>query len=575
MPDQPTISIDALIERVDGLRSVPQETFGSPGDDRSSSGRRTEISDIQIDSRSVRPGSLFVALPGSRTDGHAFIDDAIAAGASAVLAQSGRVDPSTVDVPVLEAANTRRILGDVAATFFGYPAGELVVVGVTGTNGKTTTAHLIADVLGKKWSVGTIGTIGASWGDRRTTLPNTTPESLTLQRLLWRMSGDGMDAVVLEVSSHGLETYRMRGTPVDIAVFTNLTQDHLDFHGDLASYRSAKAKLFEEHLVGEGGGGREGQAPVGLLNVGDETGRRFADRFEQYPFRVARFAVASDANGERDGAHDGVVEDRAPDYLADRLSLSIDATEFRFRSADWSRRIRTPMLGAFNVENATAAAGVAAELGMRADDIAQGLAEARGVRGRMERVTGDEKSGGRGADPEEPAVFVDYAHTPDALERALTTLRPLTAGRLTVVFGCGGDRDRGKRSDMGRVARAAANRVVVTSDNPRSEDPDAIIDDILAGMPAVDTGRNRAGFPSNEHPVAVVPDRGDAIRLAVKGADPRDTVLIAGKGHETYQSIEGEQRPFDDVRRARAALMGRSATGHRDDAGPSVGGDDE
>lgn len=574
MPDQPTISMDALIERVDGLRSVLREASDSSGDERSGSGRHTEITDIQIDSRSVRPGSLFVALPGSRTDGHAFIDDAIAAGASAVLAQSGRVDPSAVDVPLLEAANTRRILGDVAATFFGYPAGDLVVVGVTGTNGKTTTTQLIADVLGQRWSVGTIGTIGARWGGRRESLPNTTPESLTLQRLLWRMSGDGMDAVVLEVSSHGLETYRMRGTTVDIAVFTNLTQDHLDFHGDLTSYRAAKAKLFEEHLGGDGGGGREGQAPVGLLNIGDETGRQFADRFERYPFRVARFSVASDGNGERDGSTGGAGDDPVPDYFADELSLSIDATEFRFRSAEWSRRIRTPMLGAFNVENATAAAGVGAELGLEADDIAAGLAEARGVRGRMERVKGGEKTDGSGADPEEPAVFVDYAHTPDALERALATLRPLTAGRLVVVFGCGGDRDRGKRSEMGHVAREAADRVVVTSDNPRSEDPDAIIDDILAGMPAVDTGRRRAGFPSNECPVAVVSDRGEAIQLAVKGADRGDAVLIAGKGHETYQSIDGDQRPFDDVRRARSALMDRSED-VRDDAGHAAGGDDE
>ena len=441
-----------------------------------------EITSVDFDSRRVQAGSLFCCVRGGHIDGHTFAASAREAGAVALLVDH-RLD---VDLPQLVVADTRPAMGLLAASFFDHPSRRLTMMGVTGTNGKTTTTNLIASILeadGRR--AGTIGTLTGA---------HTTPESPDLQRQLAAFADDGVTDVVMEVSSHALELQRVAGCHFDVAVFTNLGRDHLDLHGTEERYFAAKAKLFQPDL-----------ADAGVVNVDDPHGRLLMD--------VG--AIPIEGFGAAD-VSDVVVSATSHSYL-------------------WrGRRIEVPLGGDFNVMNSLAAATACARLGVATDAIARGLVQVPPVPGRFEAV-----------DAGQPfALIVDYAHTPDGLEKAIGAARRAVGdGSVIVVFGCGGDRDRDKRPLMGAVASRMADHVVVTSDNPRSEDPLAIINATMEGVTPDYRGR-----------VVMEPDRRRAIEIAIRRAVPGDVVLIAGKGHEQTQTIGDQVLPFDDRAVARAIL---------------------
>jgi UDP-N-acetylmuramyl-tripeptide synthetase len=477
------------------------------------------LADVVVDSREVRPGSLFVAMSGALADGHDYLGAAARAGASAALVERGRAVPD--GLPFAAVDDPRAVLGAVASAYYGRPSHSFDVVGVTGTNGKTTTTYMLESICAAAGlGPGVVGTVSYRWPGHEEPAPNTTPGAERLQRLLARMRDAGSDVALMEVSSHGLSTHRLDGTRVQVGVYTNLTQDHLDFHGTMEAYRDAKARLFLE-LLPAAARAPDG-APVAVLNADDPEGVRLAGLLERDHPGVEVWTYAVEGEGR---------------WSARDVSLSLDGVAFRVaRQGQHDLSLSLPMLGSYNVSNALAAACAASALGVSDEDLAAGLAAMAPVPGRLERV------GSR------PAVFVDYAHTPDALERSLETLREVTAGQLVAVFGCGGDRDRDKRPKMGRAAELGADRVWVTSDNPRSEPPEAILADIVAGMQ--DASR-----------AEVVAAREDAIARAVASAAPDDVVLIAGKGHETYQEVAGVRRPFDDREHAQQALARRDETG--------------
>ncbi len=460
------------------------------------------IADLCYDSRAVQPGALFVALRGARTDGHRFVPQAISAGASALLVEQR---PSGfAAVPVAVVPDTRVALAEVAARFFAHPARDLCVIGVTGTNGKTSTVRMIESILlraGRR--VGSIGTISVRYAGGEEMAQLTTPESLDLQRILARMRDAGVECVALEVSSHGLTLGRVRTLRFAVAVYTQLSQDHLDFHADLEAYADAKAKLFEaEYLDG-----------TAVLNQADSLTPRLATLA-----RNAGRPVLLYARGRDEQADLRTVEEH----------VSLSGARFSVETPAGKHEISLPLPGDFQIENALAAIGAGLALDLPFEAIADGLAHCPPVPGRLERVA-----------PVEPAVFVDYAHTPGALDRVLGRIRPLVPGRLLCVFGCGGDRDRGKRAPMARAACKHGDHVIATSDNPRGEEPEAILRDVAEGL-------------SGSHEIIV--DRREAIRRAVDLAEPRDVVLIAGKGHEDYQIVGDQRHPFDDRDEARAAL---------------------
>jgi UDP-N-acetylmuramoyl-L-alanyl-D-glutamate--2,6-diaminopimelate ligase len=471
------VALGGLIARVDGACLPALEVRGDA---------TVEVADVTIDSRAVRAGSLFCCVRGEHRDGHDYAADAVRRGATALLVDRVLDVPATAQVV---AADTRAATGHLAAAFNGHPSRELCVVGVTGTNGKTTTAHMLGAILARDGRRTTV--LGTLSGAR------TTPEAPDLQRTLAHERAGGTQAVVMEVSSHALTLQRVAGTRFAAAVFTNLGHDHLDFHRTPEAYFAAKASLFTR-----------GYADRAVINRDDAHGRRIAD--------------AADCAVVTYGASD------VSDVRVDALEST-----FTWRGA----RVRCRVGGAFNVLNALAAATTAAELGVRVDDIAAGLGDLPRIPGRFENVN----AGG------DFAVLVDYAHTPEALANAIEAARGVAAagGRVVVVFGCGGDRDAGKRPAMGAAA-GAADAVVVTSDNPRGEDPRAIIDAILTGVPDA----RRAA-------VATEVDRRKAIEQACRAARAGDVVLIAGRGHETMQSVAGRDVPFDDADVARAALRGR------------------
>ena len=448
-----------------------------------------EIYRISYDTRTLRPGDLFVALEGEKEDGHRHMAEAFTLGAAAALC---RVPPE--EGPWVRVADTRAALAAVSAEWFGHPADGLKVIGVTGTNGKTTTTYLIKtmleEVLGAK--VGLIGTNQILIGDRVLPTRRTTPESWELQRLFRQMTCAGCTHVVMEVSSHALALHRTDGIPFRVGVFTNLTQDHLDFHHTMTAYREAKGKLFA-------------QCAAAVLNLDDEAGRWYAEHVD---CPVLTYSEGKDTA-----------------WLTAR-NVTLLARAVRFEAVTRGRiaRVEVPIPGGFTLYNALAALGAGLVLGLPLERMAAALSRAKGVKGRLEVVDV----------PAEFTVLIDYAHTPDALENVLTTLRSFTKGRLICLFGCGGDRDKTKRAPMGGLAAALSDVVVLTSDNPRSEDPNAILRDILAGMTGSDTPR------------LVVPDRREAIRTALALARPGDVVLLAGKGHETYQEIRGQFLPFDE-----------------------------
>jgi len=476
------------------LRALVEEFGGEVSGDM----QGVEVLDARLDSRAVKSGDLFCALPGTRADGAAYIQDAADRGAVCVLAPSGTI--REVDIPVWSHANPRDAFGAVAARLHGDPSRAMKVVAVTGTNGKTTVAHLTAELFEcAGQSAACLGTVGHRVGGEALPTTHTTPDAAELQRLLARHREAGGVVACLEASSHALDQGRLAGLSVDVAVFTNLSVDHLDYHGDLEEYARSKRRLFEA-LDEEG---------VAVVNAADPRGEEMAEAARARGARVVRFGAA--------GA----------DLRAEAVSFERSGTAFELVADGETARVRTPLLGRFGVENALAAAAAAIECGLSLEEVARALEKITPPPGRMEPV----ETGDRGF-----AVLVDYAHTTEALAGTLETLRPLVGegGGLVVVFGCGGDRDESKRVPMGRAAAAGADRVFITSDNPRGEDPEAICRAVAEGA---------AGGAAE---VLVEPDRRLAIRAALGAAQRGDVVLIAGKGHETHQEISGEKRPFDD-----------------------------
>ncbi len=466
-------------------------------------GRRdVEISELAYDTRRVGDGTLFFCVAGARADGHALAHEAVAAGAVALVVER----PVDAAVPQLVVESSRAAMGVAADAFFGSPTERLAVAGVTGTNGKTTTAYLLRSILeadGRR--TGMVGTVEWVVGGERRLALHTTPEAIDLQRLFREMADAGDDAVALEASSHGSHFRRLDRVRFAALAFTNLSQDHLDVHGDMEEYFQAKRRLFT------------GVAPPpAAVNIGDPHGRRLADELSgAHRAPLVTFGLRPEAEVRADGL---VLGPRGSTFTA----VGID--------------LETPLLGVFNVENVLAAVASALLLDVDEGAIAEGVRAVAGVPGRFEAI--DEGQGF--------AVVVDYAHTPDALATVLRAARPLGDGRLVVVFGAGGDRDRDKRPLMGQVARELADTVVVTSDNPRSEEPLSIVEAILQG-----TGTD----------VEVDLDRRSAIEAALAGAGPGDVVVIAGKGHEQGQEIAGVVHPFDDRDIARAALRARGDAG--------------
>ena len=458
-----------------------------------------EISGISYDTRTIQPGELFVALTGYKTDGHRFLREAVEKGAAAVICHKAPDEPG----PWLTAPDTRAALAAVSANWFGHPADELTVIGVTGTNGKTTTTYLLKamleGVLGAK--VGLIGTNQNMIGEEVIPAHRTTPESWEVQKLLRDMADSGCTHVVMEVSSHALALRRVDGISFKAGIFTNLTRDHLDFHGTMEEYRRVKGLLFR-------------QTGTAVLNLDDEAGCYYASA-------VTCPAVTYSEN-----------KDEA-DVTAKNIRLFPDRVEFEALTTGAIARVRLPIPGGFTIYNALGVIACGLALGLSLPQVCASLAEAKGVKGRIEVVP----------TPTDYTVIIDYAHTPDALENILTTVRDFTPGRVICLFGCGGDRDRTKRPMMGAIAAELADLVVLTSDNPRTEDPEAILADIQAGMEGSDT------------PCMVVPHRREAIRRALDAAKTGDTVVLAGKGHETYQEI-GTRRRHLDEREEVAAYFG-------------------
>ncbi len=467
------------------------------------------VKGIAYDSRQVKPGFLFVAVKGFKTDGHEYINEAIKKGAAAVVMQR------ETDLPPGTAwaltPDTRYAMALLAARFYDNPSSKMKMIGITGTNGKTTTANLVAAVLGAAGQkTGLIGTIHNRIGERILPVKHTTPESLDLQKLLAEMADEGVKTCVMEVSSHALALHRVAGCEFDVAVFTNFTQDHLDFHENMEEYLETKLRLFENLSLP----GAKKEEKYAVVNIDDP---RAADIIETTGVPVYTYGI------------EGQADTRAAD-----IELNARGVNFTALGRWGSCPLNLKITGLFNVYNTLAAFTVVAALGVPIATIRNALEAAGGVAGRFELVD-------LGQDF---AVVVDYAHTPDGLENILKTAGSITTGRLITVFGCGGDRDRTKRPLMGEIAAKYSDFAVITSDNPRTEDPLRIIDEIEKGLkPAV-----------NERCYAVEPDRRKAIRMAVGTARPGDVVIIAGKGHEDYQIIGTEKFPFDDRLEAAKAL---------------------
>src|SRR6266513_1237908 len=463
------------------------------------------VENIAYDSRRVQRNSLFAALRGEKTDGHQFIGQAIDKGASVIVAERENNDPRATCLVV---KNTRTALADLSAAFYGHPARTLKLAAVTGTNGKTTTTFLIKHICEKAGlRCGLVGTVRYEIGERILPAIRTTPESLDLQELLAQIVNAGCRAAAMEVSSHALAQDRTRGLEWNVAVFTNLTQDHLDFHGTMESYFDSKAKLFTQL-----GNQQKKRKPIAVVNVNDRYGEQLLDKIDK------RAAIVTYGMGAR------------ADFRASNYRVEFSGTSYQLDAGGKSYLVRVPLIGRFNVANSVAALAASNALGINLRDAVLSLGTSPQVPGRLEIVPAKRQF----------QVFVDYAHTPDALRNVLKTLRELEPHRLGVVFGCGGDRDRQKRPLMGEIVDRHADHAIVTSDNPRKEDPDKIIADV------------EQGFRGNRYEKMV--DRTQAIDRAITLAQPRDIVLIAGKGHENYQEFADHTVPFDDIQVARRAI---------------------
>jgi UDP-N-acetylmuramoyl-L-alanyl-D-glutamate--2,6-diaminopimelate ligase len=474
---EPVVAVIDAVRRAGLLLAAPELPVG--------------VTHLTADSRAVVPGSLFLALPGTQTDGHAFVADAAARGAALVLVERPTMDA----VPQLVVRDARAAAVIAARAWYGDPSASMVLVGITGTNGKTTTTGIMRHLLNRRGDAGSIGTLGAFDG-QGAPVPSaagslTTPGPVDLQATFARLAERGVARLAMEASSHSLDQGRLDGLLFQGAVFTNLTRDHLDYHRTMEAYLAAKLRL------------------LGLMAPGAAIAVNADDRaWDMIPPSAGRISFGLEAGA---------------DLRATDLVLSAEGSRFVIEGRFGRREVRLPLPGEFNVANALGAAACALGLGQALDEVAERLTTAPQVPGRLERLT-----------TRPCAVLRDYAHTPDALARVLHTLRPLTRGRLVVVFGCGGDRDRGKRPLMGQVVADLADLAIVTSDNPRTEDPEAILDEILAGMPARDHLR--------------IADRREAIGRALELAADGDTVLLAGKGHEDYQIIGTTKYPFDEGR---------------------------
>ena len=480
------------------------------------------IDSIHYDSRTVTPGGLFVAIQGHRCNGHAYIEEAIEKGAVAVLTEREWSGSPLISVAQVE--NDRLALAAVSSAFYGYPSRELCVIGITGTNGKTTTAYFIESILiAAGLKVGVIGTINYRFGGQSFTNPVTTPESLDLMRVFRKMVDSGITHVVLEVSSHALDLHRVAFCEFDVGIFTNLSREHLDYHGDMETYWQCKRELCVGRL---GIGSKRGQAAA-IVNWDDPRGKELSGEVSVPCLRVG-------LSGECE-------------IRAHNIDLAMDCTTGNVHTPEGDFDFTSSLVGTHNVYNILSATGTAIWLGIPLETIQKGIKDLQGVPGRLECV----------ANNIGVSVFIDYAHTPDALENVLTVLRGLTSSRMITIFGCGGDRDRDKRPMMGATAGLLSDLVVLTSDNPRTEAPESILSDIVEGADSVqshqyDPSDLANGFKTRGY--VVEPDRRKAIALGLNAARFGDTVLIAGKGHETYQILGETTIPFDDRVEARKVL---------------------
>lgn len=472
----------------------------------------TDIHGIRYDSRMVMPGDIFVALPGQKADGHYFIDEAARRGAVALLVGKGKGPIPETDLAIVEVPDVRKALAMVSNRFYDYPSKSLVLIGITGTNGKTTTSYLIKGILeAAEKRVGLIGTISYQLADEILPAPHTTPESADLQEILAKMRDRGLKYVVMEVSSHALAQDRVFGTEFDVALFTNLTQDHLDFHITMEEYFNAKLKLFQ-------GLGPKGNIKIrAIINRDDRCGMRIIEGL-----KTSYLGYSLSDKGE---------------VLARNRSLGLDGISFTAVTPVGEFDIKSRLVGSHNMQNILASIGAGIALDIPVTAIQNGIATTDRVPGRFERVSEGQKF----------EVFVDYAHTEDALRYLLSMVNGISAGKIITVFGCGGERDRGKRPKMGKVATELSDIVIITSDNPRGEDPVNIIEEIETGIAGMKRGVN----------YLVIEDRRKAIETAINRALPGDIVVLAGKGHEDYQIIGGRKIHFDDREVAREAIRNR------------------
>jgi UDP-N-acetylmuramoyl-L-alanyl-D-glutamate--2,6-diaminopimelate ligase len=469
-----------------------------------------DITGLKTNSHACGAGDLFIGMPGTRVDGGEFWPGAIESGATAAVVSTAaaKTQPFQDTACVATAENMIQTSADLAAAFYNYPAQTLKMVGVTGTNGKTTTTHIIEFLLADHQSTALLGTLYTRWQGYQKVATHTTPFAVDLQQQLSAAVTAGCQVALMEVSSHALDQGRAKSCQFEIGVFTNLTQDHLDYHQDMETYFQAKALLFSpEYLLGRG-----------IINFDDAYGKKLMASLP--PERVWSYSA----------------KNPAADLWTDQLIYTPTGVSGVLHTPLGDRPFTSPLVGDYNLANVLAAVGCALHLGVDLNSIVAAIANFPGVPGRMEQV--------KIADAQQISVIVDYAHTPDSLENLLKAARPFISGQMICVFGCGGDRDRTKRPLMGKIASDLADQVIVTSDNPRTENPETILADVVAGIPG-------------DRPIQVIADRAEAIVKAIRAAQPGDGVLIAGKGHEDYQIIGTEKIHFDDREQARAALAAR------------------
>lgn len=486
-----------LADLLEGAGDAVRLATGSPS---------VRVGSVEYDSRHAGMGSLFVAVEGFQSDGHAFAAAAASAGASAIVVSASRAREFSAlaegGTALCVCDDTRLALSRLSAAFYGFPSSRAMVIGITGTNGKTSTTFMLESIArAAGMTPGVMGTINYRWNDTVMTAANTTPESRDIQQIMHAMVSDGVDCIVMEVSSHGLDLLRAEDIAFDAAVFTNLTRDHLDFHRGFEEYFAAKKRIFSILEKSSKAGRR------GVINADDAYGRRLLEERRLFSYPFVPYAVDGEA-------------DYRPS--AGTVKNSVEGISYSVRANGKEIPLSMRIAGGFNVYNSLCAFATASEMGFPPETIARGLADVETVPGRFDRISS----------PEGFSVIVDYAHTDDALEKLLRSARDLAPRRLITVFGCGGDRDRTKRPLMGAAAERLSDHVIVTSDNPRSEEPSAIINDILAGM--------------NSGAREVVADREPAIRRAIELACEGDIVVIAGKGHENYQILGSGRIHFDD-----------------------------